>query len=68
MHQYKTQNIPDKSYDIDGDGEVGPSDYLFAKMFDTGNKGHLTDQEITDCRTKLRDPKFSDKFLFGLEA
>jgi hypothetical protein len=37
-------------------------------MFDTGNKGHLTDQEITDCRTKLRDPKFTDKFLFGLEA
>jgi hypothetical protein len=37
----KKSMIPDKSYDLDGDGFVSQKDYFLAKQFDKDNDGKL---------------------------
>ena len=37
--------MPDPTYDLDGDGYVGPRDYLIAKRFDLDGDGKLNSQE-----------------------
>ena len=68
LQQRKQENIPDKSYDIDGDGFVGSYDYLFARLFDKDCKGYLTAEEKSECLKKVADKEFTDKFLFGLDT
>ena len=41
----KYEAIPDKSYDLDGDGQVSGRDYVLARKFDKGYKNYLTDEE-----------------------
>ena len=41
----KKENIPDISYDLDGDGYVGGRDYVLAKRFDVDGDGKLNEQE-----------------------
>lgn len=41
----KRENIPDISYDLDGDGQVGGKDYFMARRFDEGFKNYLTEEE-----------------------
>ena len=41
----RTMNLPHISYDIDGDGIVGPEDLFMAKRFDIDNNGVLDEEE-----------------------
>ena len=41
----KKENIPDISYDLDGDGYVGGRDYVLGKRFDVDGDGKLNDIE-----------------------
>ena len=41
----KKENIPDISYDLDGDGYVGGRDYVLGKRFDIDGDGKLNDIE-----------------------
>ena len=41
----RTINMPHISYDIDGDGIVGPEDLFMAKRFDIDNNGVLDEEE-----------------------
>lgn len=41
----KAEQLPDISYDLDGDGFVGGKDYVIARRFDEGFKNYLNDEE-----------------------
>ena len=41
----KKENIPDISYDLDGDGYVGGRDYVLSKRFDVDGDGKLNEKE-----------------------
>ncbi len=41
----KSDNMPDISYDLDGDGYVGGRDYVIAKYHDKDGDGKLNAQE-----------------------
>jgi hypothetical protein len=41
----KAEQLPDISYDLDGDGFVGGKDYVIARRFDDGFKNYLNDEE-----------------------
>ena len=41
----KKENIPDISYDLDGDGYVGDRDYVLSKRFDLDGDGKLNETE-----------------------
>ena len=45
----KKENIPDISYDLDGDGYVGGRDYVLSKRFDLDGDGKLNDAEKKNC-------------------
>jgi len=45
LEHRRRENIPDISYDLDGDGNVGGRDYVVARRFDNGFKNYLTDEE-----------------------
>jgi hypothetical protein len=40
--QRKTEQMPHISYDLDGDGIVGGRDLVIGKLFDSEQKGSLT--------------------------
>jgi hypothetical protein len=41
--------VPDKSYDLNGDGSVSAKEYLFAKYFDKDGDGILDSAEKAEC-------------------
>ena len=43
--QAKLTQVPHISYDIDGDGVVGSTDYFVSKLFDKEGKGNLSESE-----------------------
>ena len=43
MHKRKLENSVHMSYDLDGDGYVGNSDYLISKIFDKDRDGKLNE-------------------------
>lgn len=45
MQARKCSNIPDRSYDFDGDGVVGQTDFLIGRYFDKNADGCLTPKE-----------------------
>ena len=45
MHKRKIESLPDKSYDLDGDGVVGGRDMVIAKLYDKDGDGKLNDVE-----------------------
>tara|TARA_B110000285_G_C15115865_1_gene614018 strand:+ start:575 stop:718 length:144 start_codon:yes stop_codon:yes gene_type:complete len=45
LQNRKGEGIPDRSYDLDGDGQVSGRDYVIARKFDKGYKNFLTDEE-----------------------
>lgn len=57
----------DPSYDLTGDGAVGPREYFLALRFDKGRKGRLTEEERKSCLEALKNG-YGENFLFGLES
>lgn len=57
----------DPSYDLTGDGAVGPREYFIALRFDQGQKGRLTDEERKTCLEAIKNG-YEENFLFGLET
>ena len=50
----KAEQLPDVSYDLDGDGFVGGRDYVVARRFDEGFKNYLTDSEKKKVQDALK--------------
>ena len=63
----KDEFRPDPSYDLAGDGAVGPREYFIALRFDKGQKGKLTEEERKACLEAIKNG-YEENFLFGLEA
>jgi hypothetical protein len=45
LKERRMANIPDITYDLDGDGSVNERDYALAKMFDKDGDGKLNHEE-----------------------
>jgi hypothetical protein len=45
FRERREENIPDPTYDIDGDGQVSLRDYFLAKTFDKDKDGRLNTAE-----------------------
>jgi hypothetical protein len=70
----RKSNIPDPSYDLDGDGYVGDRDYVIAKIFDANNDGKLDAGEkeramhaIKNVRNFLMQKGLEKQFFWGIE-
>ncbi len=71
--------MPDKSYDLDGDGFVGNRDYVIAKHFDKDQNGKLNASERLAAMTAVQNVRihtcslilfiqgFEDKFVWNVE-
>ena len=51
----KKENIPDISYDLDGDGYVGGRDYVLSKRFDIDGDGKLNDIEKKNALEAIKN-------------
>ena len=51
----KKENIPDISYDLDGDGYVGGRDYVLSKRFDLDGDGKLNDIEKKNALEAIKN-------------
>ena len=51
----KRENIPDISYDLDGDGQVGGKDYFMSRRFDEGFKNYLTEEERKKAKQAIQE-------------
>ena len=43
MQRRKEQDRPDITFDLDGDGQVGPKDLFIGKLFDKDKDGKLNE-------------------------
>ena len=64
--QAKLTQVPHISYDIDGDGVVGSTDYFVSKLFDKEGKGNLSESEKAAALDAVRKGDLN-KYLFGLD-
>ena len=55
---------PSISYDLIGDGVVSSKEYFIAKLFDKGNKGHLTDKERDNAINAYKNG-IADRYIFS---
>ena len=67
MQARKAEQIPDMSYDLDGDGVVDQRDYFYGKLFDKDHNGLLTKEERSKA-VKALNNNYSDNFLFGYDT
>ncbi len=51
----KKENIPDISYDLDGDGYVGGRDYVLSKRFDVDGDGKLNEIEKKNALEAIKN-------------
>ena len=63
----KKENIPDLTYDLDGDGFVGGRDYVIARRFDEGQKNYLTKEEREKAFQAVADG-YEERFVWNVEA
>ena len=66
IEKRKQERIPDKSYDLDGDGYVGGRDYVLAKRFDVDGDGKLNSQEKNAALDAIRKG-VEKEYLWNLE-
>lgn len=59
-------NIPDPSFDLDGDGVVSGKDYFLARRFDADNDGKLNSYERETALNALNNG-IENNFRWGLE-
>jgi len=67
MAARKADQIPDMSYDLDGDGVVDSKDFFFAKLFDKDHNGRLNNDEREKAIKALKD-NYQDRFQFRAGA
>ena len=66
IEKRKQERIPDKSYDLDGDGYVGGRDYVLAKRFDFDGDGKLNSAEKNAAFDAIRKG-VEKEYLWNLE-
>jgi hypothetical protein len=62
----RAERVPDRSYDIDGDGGIGPTDYFVAKQFSKEHDHRLNTGERQKVVEALESGML-DKYHFGYE-
>ena len=62
----KLDRIPDKTYDLDGDGFVGGRDYVISKRFDVDKDGKLNAQEKYNAIEAIKN-NIEDEYIWNLE-
>lgn len=60
----KQWRVPDKTFDVDGDGVVGQRDYFIGKSFDANHNDVLGGNEVHDVAKNLNQG-WMDRFQFG---
>ena len=82
LENRRKEAIPDLSYDLDGDGNVGGRDYVVARRFDQGFKNYLTEDERAKAFEALKNVSaflkllcyylfiqgYEDQFVWDVEA
>lgn len=63
----KSKNIPDISFDLDGDGVVGGYDLVISSQFDHDKDGKLNSQEREQAMKALSQG-YSTQFVWGCES
>ena len=56
IQQRKREHIPDISFDLDGDGVVGPRDFFIGKHFDEGTTNNKKQRLLN--RVRFRKAEF----------
>lgn len=51
----RAAKIPDLSFDLDGDGNVGGRDYVIAKLFDKNGDGKLDAEEKAEAMEAIKN-------------
>jgi len=64
--QRKIIDMPDASYDLDGDGTVCPREYFLAKRFDLDKDNHLNNKERHNAMQAIANG-YEDQFVWNLE-
>jgi hypothetical protein len=64
--QRKTMDIPDASYDLDGDGIICSREYFLAKCFDLDRDNHLSNKERSNAMQAIANG-YEDQFVWNLE-
>lgn len=59
--------LPDKSYDLDGDGHVSGKDYMLSKMFDKNKDGVLDAEERRIAKEAIKNVSPTDFNFVGRE-
>jgi hypothetical protein len=60
LHETRRRaKIPDISFDLDGDGNVGGRDYVISKLFDKDGDGKLNTQERKAADDAVRNVSFN---------
>ena len=62
----KKENIPDISYDLDGDGYVGGRDYVLSKRFDIDGDGKLDPKERKNALEAIKNG-VEKEYVWNLE-
>ena len=55
ISERKTAQVPDITYDLDGDGVVSNRDYFLGKMFDKDGDGRLNTPELNAAKQAIKD-------------
>ena len=63
----KQENLPDISYDLDGDGVVNGKDYYLSKLFDVDKDGKLNSREKANALEAI-NLGYDDKLVWGCES
>lgn len=66
FEERKARNLPDPSYDLDGDGIVSAREYFLAKHFDQDKDGRLNSSEKNNALQSLENG-YERKFMWNVE-
>lgn len=66
LEKRKADLIPDPSFDLDGDGQVGGQDLVLGKRFDKDKDGKLNGEEIVAARQAIKDG-IHNQYVWGVE-
>lgn len=62
----KNNNLPDISYDLDGDNYVGNKDYVLSKRFDIDKDGRLNETEKNNALNAIKNG-VENEYMWNLE-
>jgi len=66
IEKRRLDKIPDKSYDLDGDGFVGGRDYVISKRFDVDKDGKLNTNEKRQAMEAIKN-NVESEYVWNLE-